>query len=194
VIADEIARISPVTLASRSPQRRAILTQLGIDFVVSEPHYEEHDPPGATPAELVVAHAVGKARSVEGAHVLGVDTTVAVDGMSLGKPASRDEAEDMLRRLSGRTHVVHSGLCLRVGAVEHVRLCSTEVEFWPLEDGDVDWYTQAGEWEGRAGGYAVQGRGAALVRRIAGDYTNVVGLPVSALLEAMAEAQHAPGC
>jgi septum formation protein len=194
VIADEIARISPVTLASRSPQRRAILTQLGIDFVVSEPHYEEHDPSGATPAELVVAHAVGKARSVEGAHVLGVDTTVAVDGMSLGKPASRDEAEDMLRRLSGRTHVVHSGLCLRVGAVEHVRLCSTEVEFWPLEDGDVDWYTQAGEWEGRAGGYAVQGRGAALVRRIAGDYTNVVGLPVSALLEAMAEAQHAPGC
>ncbi|MDX6553565.1 MAG: nucleoside triphosphate pyrophosphatase [Gaiellales bacterium] len=194
MIADEIARISPVTLASRSPQRRAILTQLGIDFVVSEPRYEEHDPPGSTPAGLVVAHAVGKARSVEGAHVLGVDTTVAVDGMSLGKPASRGEARGMLRRLSGRTHVVHSGLCLRVGAAEHLRLCSTEVEFWALDVADLDWYIEAGEWEGRAGGYAVQGRGAALVRRIAGDYTNVVGLPVSALLEAMAEAQHAPGC
>jgi septum formation protein len=194
VIADGIARISPLTLASRSPQRRAILTQLGIDFVVQEPDYEEHDPSGASPEELVVVHALGKARSVEGAHVLGVDTTVALDGASLGKPASRDEAVDMLRRLSGRTHVVHSGLCLRVGAAEHVRLSSTEVEFWPLEEADLDWYVRAGEWDGRAGGYAVQGRGAALVRRISGDYTNVVGLPVPALLEAMGQAQHVPGC
>lgn len=194
MIADEIARISPLTLASRSPQRRAILTQLGIEFEVVEPHYEEHDPPGADPADLVVGHAVGKARSVAGTHVLGVDTTVALDGESLGKPRDRDEAATMLRRLAGRPHVVHSGLCLRVGAAEHVRLCSTEVEFWPLEDLDVEWYLASGEWEGRAGGYAVQGQGAALVRRIAGDYTNVVGLPVSALFEAMREAQPAPGC
>jgi septum formation protein len=194
VIAGEIARISPLTLASRSPQRRAILTQLGIEFTVVEPDYEEHDPPGADPSELVVVHAIGKARSVEGAHVLGVDTTVALDGDSLGKPTGPDEAREMLGRLSGRAHVVHSGLCLRVGAVEHTRLCSTEVEFRQLDEGDIDWYLSSGEWEGRAGGYAVQGRGAALVRRIAGDYTNVVGLPVSALLEAMSEAQHAPGC
>jgi septum formation protein len=194
VIADGIGRIAPITLASRSPQRRAILTQLGIDFIVAEPDYEEHDPPDADPSELVVVHAVGKSRSVQGAHVLGVDTTVALDGESLGKPAGRDEAEQMLRRLSGRTHVVHSGLCLRVGAVEHVRLCSTEVEFWPLEEADVQWYVRSGEWQERAGGYAVQGRGAALVRRVSGDYTNVVGLPVSSLLEAMGEAQHAPGC
>ena len=133
----DLHRISPITLASRSPQRRAILGQLGIVFSVVEPEYDEVDAPGETPQQLVITHAVGKARSVAGLHVLGVDTTVALDGDSLAKPADADDAARMLRRLSGRTHVVHSGLCLRVGSAEHVRLASTSVSFRDLNDDDV---------------------------------------------------------
>jgi septum formation protein len=195
VIPQAIALVEPLVLASRSPQRRAILTQLGIRFDVVPPAYEEIDPPGATPEELVVAHAQGKARSVQrpGAWVLGVDTTVAVDGTSLAKPANEDEARLMIRTLAGREHVVHSGLCLRrgAGAGELVRLASTRVRFRPLDDADIGWYVDSGEWRERAGGYAVQGRGAALVEEIEGDHSNVVGLPVSALLDALAQARTA---
>jgi septum formation protein len=189
-----VGHVSPLTLASRSPQRRAILAQLGIEFTVAEPSYEEVDPTGAAPQELVIVHAAGKARSVEGAHVLGVDTTVALDGDSLAKPADAADAAAMLRRLSGRTHTVYSGLCLRVAATDHVRLAATEVSFRKLDEQDIEWYVRLGEWRGRAGGYAVQGSGAALVNRIAGDYTNVVGLPVAALLDAVAEAAQTVGC
>jgi septum formation protein len=181
-------------LASRSPQRRAILEQLGIDFTVVEPAYEELDPPGALPQELVITHAVGKASSVQGGCVLGVDTTVALDGDSLAKPAGATEAAAMLRRLSGRTHTVYSGLCLRVQDTDHVRLAATEVSFRELDEDDIAWYVARDEWRDRAGGYAVQGAGAALVTAIAGDYTNVVGLPVAALLDAVAEAAQTVGC
>jgi septum formation protein len=126
--------------------------------------------------------------------VLGVDTTVAVDGDSLAKPQDGEHAAAMLRRLSGRAHTVFSGLCLRVGSAEHVRLAATEVTFRPLDDADVDWYVSQGEWRERAGGYAVQGRGSALVARIEGDYTNVVGLPVAALVDAMASARAGGDC
>jgi septum formation protein len=196
VIPESIALVEPLVLASRSPQRRAILTQLGIRFEVVEPEYEELDPPGATPEELVVAHAQGKARSVDraGAWVLGVDTTVAIDGRSLAKPVDEAEAERMLRTLAGREHVVHSGLCLRrAGGDEMLRLASTRVRFRPLDDADLRWYIGSGEWRERAGGYAVQGRGAALVEGIEGDHSNVVGLPVSALLDALARARGAGG-
>ena len=159
-----------------------------MQFSVVEPHYEEIDPPGATPEQLVVAHAAGKARSVDGPLVLGVDTTVALDGDSLAKPADEDEAAAMLRRLAGRTHTVYSGLCLRWGETEVVRLVATAVTFRPLGDEDVAWYVSLGEWRERAGGYAVQGAGAALVTAVDGDYTNVVGLPVAALIDAVAEA------
>jgi septum formation protein len=190
----DLHRISPIILASRSPQRRAILEQLGVRFSVVDPDYDEVDDPAESPEQLVVTHAVGKSRSVTGLHVLGVDTTVALDGLSLAKPADPADAAGKLRTLSGRWHTVHSGLCLRVGAAEHVRLASTRVRFRELDDADVAWYVSAGEWQGRAGGYAVQGAGAALVTAIEGDYTNVVGLPVSALLDAMAEAQQSVGC
>jgi septum formation protein len=181
-------------LASRSPQRRAILEQLGIPFSVAEPAYEEVDPPAAQPQELVITHAVGKASSVEGDLVLGVDTTVALDGDSLAKPADAEHAAAMLRRLSGRTHSVYSGLCLRVEGTDHVRLAATEVSFRELSEADIAWYVAREEWRERAGGYAVQGAGAALVTAIAGDYTNVVGLPVAALLDAVAEAAQTVGC
>jgi septum formation protein len=190
----DLTAVAPLILASRSPQRRAILEQLGIAFTVAEPAYEEVDPPGALPQELVVTHAVGKAASVPGDRVLGVDTTVALGGDSLAKPADAAEAAEMLRRLAGRSHVVYSGLCLRVGGADHVRLAATEVSFRDLDERDIAWYVSRGEWRGRAGGYAVQGAGAALVTAITGDYTNVVGLPVAALLEAVAEAAQTVGC
>jgi septum formation protein len=175
----------PLVLASRSPQRRAILAMLGIEFDVVTPDYGEPELPG-TPEQIAVAHARAKAAAVEGELVLGVDTIVVIDGRVLGKPPGEDDARGYLGLLSGRTHAVHSGLCLRAGATEHIRHAVTEVTFAPLDAADVDWYLASGEWRGRAGGYAVQGLGAALVRSIDGDYQNVVGLPVPALIDAMA--------
>jgi nucleoside triphosphate pyrophosphatase len=181
----------PLLLASTSPQRRAILEQLGLPFEVAAPEYEEHDPPDADPEELVSRHALGKARSVAGAAgerpVLGVDTTVALGGRIYAKPESASEAEWMLEELSGRTHEVVSGLCLLTRAWEVVETASTHVTFRALTARDLASYVASGEWEGRAGGYAIQGRGAALVERVEGDYLNVVGLPAGLLVRLLAE-------
>lgn len=184
MIPEGLARSQPLRLASRSPQRRAILAMLGIEFEVVTPDYDEPELPG-TPEQIAVTHARGKAASVEGELVLGVDTIVVIDGRVLGKPPGEDEAREYLGLLSGRTHEVHSGLCLRAAGTEHVRHAVTGVTFAPLDAADVDWYLASGEWRERAGGYAVQGLGAALVRSIDGDYQNVVGLPVPALIDAM---------
>jgi septum formation protein len=173
---------APLLLASTSPQRRAILDQLGIPFDVVPPDYEED---GDDPLE----HAVGKARSVEaaGRPVLGVDTIVRCAGLVLGKPADATEAERMLETLSGATHEVVSGLCLRTPAWEEARSETTRVTFRRLTPRDLAWYLASGEWQGRAGAYAIQGRGAALVERVEGDYLNVVGLPASLLVRLLAE-------
>jgi septum formation protein len=181
----------PLLLASTSPQRRAILEQLGLPFEVVAPRYEELDDDGLSPAELVRAHARGKARSVadeaEGRPVLGVDTAVVVEGRVLGKPADEEEAAAMLALLSGRAHVVVSGLCLLTPEWEAVEHAETEVVFRPLSPGDVAAYVGSGEWRDRAGGYAIQGRGAALVDRVEGDYLNVVGLPAAVLVRLLAD-------
>jgi septum formation protein len=173
-----------LTLASTSPQRRAILEQLRIPFDVVPPDYVEDDPPDADPAELVRRHALGKARSVlePGSLVLGVDTTVVLDGRVYAKAAGPDEARQMLAALSGRTHTVVSGVCLLSPEVEVVEVESTDVTFRPLGPELVQAYVESGEWEGRAGAYAIQGLGGRLVERIDGDYLNVVGLPGALLL------------
>jgi septum formation protein len=178
-------------LASTSPQRRAILAQLGIPFDVVAPRYVEHDPPGLGPVEAVRAHALGKARSVAGEArgrvVLGVDTGVVAAGRVLGKPASRAEAGAMLAALAGRAHEVVSGLCLLGPALEAVEHAVTRVEFRAVGRAEREAYLDTGEWEGRAGAYAIQGRGAALVERIEGDYLNVVGLPAALLVSILAD-------
>ena len=180
----------PIVLASVSPQRRAILTQLGIPFTVVSPSYEERDSPDADPVELVREHARGKARSV-GLHkegpVLGVDTAVVVDGRSLGKPRGVAEAEAMLERLSGRTHEVISGLCLVTPGWEELHHEVTTVTFRALTARDLAHYLGSGEWEGRAGGYAIQGLGASLVEHLEGDYLNVVGLPAALLIRLLVQ-------
>jgi septum formation protein len=180
----------PLLLASTSPQRRAILAQLGLPFDVVAPRYEEHDPPDADAVELVREHARGKAWSVAGEAgerpVLGVDTAVALDGRLYGKPADAGEAEAMLEALSGRTHVVVSGLCLVTPGWDLVESEETRVTFRALTPRELGLSVAAGEWRGRAGGYAIQGLGAALVERIEGDYLNVVGLPAALLVRTLA--------
>jgi septum formation protein len=174
----------PLLLASTSPRRREILEQLHVPFEVVPPRYEETE-------EDPVAHALGKARSVlaeaDGRPVLGCDTEVVLAGRVYGKPAGPEEAEEMLESLAGRTHEVVSGLALLTPAWEELHRDVTLVSFRELTPRDIAWYVASGEWEGRAGGYAIQGRGAALVDRIEGDYLNVVGLPVALLVRLLAE-------
>jgi septum formation protein len=171
-----------IVLASTSPQRRLILEQLGIPFEVVAPAYEEE--PGGDPAE----HAAGKARSVDGGDrpVLGVDTIVACNGQVLGKPRDTTDAERMLELLSGRTHEVVSGLCLRTPAWEELHHATTHVTVRRLTPRDLGHYLASGEWHGRAGGYAIQGLGASLIDGIEGDYLNVVGLPGALLVRLLA--------
>jgi septum formation protein len=182
---------APLVLASTSPQRRAILEQLGIPFEAVAPQYDEHDPPGLTPVQLVKAHAAGKARSVAdgmgGRPVLGVDTAVVLEGIVYGKPRGAGQSEEMLEALSGRAHEVISGLCLLTPAWEELEADTTRVTFRALTPRDIARYVTAGEWEGRAGAYAIQGLGATLVERIEGDYLNVVGLPAALLIRLLSE-------
>jgi len=174
----------PLLLASTSPQRKAILEQLRIPFEAVTPRYEER----GTDA---VDHAVGKARSVAAEAgdrpVLGVDTVVRCEGRSFGKPAREGEAEAMLETLGGRVHEVVSGLALVTPGWEETGEAVTRVVFRSLTARDLAWYVSTGEWEGRAGGYAIQGAGAALVERVEGDYLNVVGLPAALLVRLLAE-------
>ena len=178
-----------LVLASRSPQRRAILTQLGFAFRIAEPAYDERPLPVA-PYELAERHSRGKALSVEahaGETVLGVDTVVVVDGQVLGKPADAAEAMRMLALLAGRPHEVVSGLTLHDERGTDTAHARTTVRFRRLESRAIDEYVARGEWRGRAGAYAIQESGAALVTGIEGDFFNVVGLPVALLVALLAE-------
>jgi septum formation protein len=180
----------PLLLASRSPQRRAILQQLAIPFEAIVPQYEE-ELTGGDPVAEVERHAQGKARSVAGVAgdrpVLGVDTEVVLDGRVYGKPGNEGEAEAMLDELSGQTHEVVSGLCLLTPAWEELDHAVTRVSFRALTPRELGLYVLSEEWRDRAGGYAIQGLGAALVERIEGDYLNVVGLPTALLVRLLAE-------
>jgi septum formation protein len=180
----------PILLASRSPQRRAILEQLAIPFEAVIPQYEEK-PTGTDPVAEVERHAQGKARSVaeiaEDRPVLGVDTEVVLDGHVYGKPSDEAEAEAMLEQLSGQTHEVVSGLCLLTPAWEELRHAVTRVSFRTLTPRELGLYVVSEEWRERAGGYAIQGLGGALVDRIEGDYLNVVGMPAAVLVDLLAE-------
>ncbi len=199
-------------LASRSPQRRAILERLGVPFTVRAtdvPELGEGDP-----AKVASENALRKARAARargmvadadagagaradagpdaGELVLGCDTLVALDGAIFGKPGDEDAARATLLALAGATHEVVSGLALLApgegeggggGGEERGAIARTAVTFRAIDDALLDWYIATGEWRGRAGGYAIQGAGAALVRAIEGDYENVVGLPVATLLD-----------
>ena len=177
--------MAPLILASRSPQRRAILEQLGVQFEVRIPDVEELET--GPPHEVALENAYRKAAaavSQDGEQpVLGVDTVVSIGARIWGKPADEAQATETLRALQGRRHTVISGICVIAGGRTRTAAATTDVQFRALDDALIDWYLASGEWRERAGGYAIQGRGAALVAAIEGDYTNVVGLPVPTLLE-----------
>jgi septum formation protein len=169
-------------LASASPQRRAILAQVGVPFTVRPTGVDELT--AGEPRAVAVENARRKALAVSGELVLGADTVVALDGDILGKPRDAEEAVAYVGRLAGRSHEVVGGIALaRDGQVIADAVEVTEVVFRALTAAEVDAYVALGEWDGRAGGYAIQGAGAALVRSITGDYLNVVGLPLARLLD-----------
>ncbi|MEW6582492.1 MAG: Maf family protein [Actinomycetota bacterium] len=187
-----------ILLASRSPQRRALLASLGVPYRIVASSYGEDDL-ALPPVETAREHALAKARDVaarsgipEGGAVLGADTVVILGGEALGKPAGPDDAAAMITALAGREHVVATGVALLTGTGEDVRDAQTRVRFRPLQPAEVDWYVATGEWRDRAGGYAIQGAGAALVDGIDGDHANVIGLPVSLLARMLAQAGLAP--
>jgi septum formation protein len=174
-----------LVLASASPRRREILTALGVPFEVIPTGVEETT--AGRPEEAVVENALRKARAgaarVPQALVLGADTDVVLDGRVLGKPADAGEARRRLEALSGRTHEVLSGLALvEPGGAERTALERSLVTFRTLDPAILELYLASEEWRDRAGGYAIQGLGSILVARLEGDFSNVVGLPVGALL------------
>jgi septum formation protein len=153
-----------------------------VEFSVVVPGVEELE--DGPPDEVAVENAYRKAAAVaaEGP-VVGVDTVVSIGARIYGKPADPPGARATLEVLSGRRHVVTSGVCVIADGRARTAAATTTVEFRPLSEGLIDWYVAGGEWRGRAGGYAIQGRGAALIAGIEGDYWNVVGLPVATLLD-----------
>jgi septum formation protein len=182
---------SRLILASASPRRKYLLEQAGLRFTVIPGTVDETDSGEETPEThvrlLAEAKADDIARRQPDAWVIGADTVVVIDGRILGKPAGTDEARRMLQRLSGQRHRVHTGFAIvcrdrsrRISAV-----ATTEVEFKTLSAAEIEWYLQTGEPFDKAGAYAIQGIGTFLVRRINGSYTNVVGLPVCEVIEAL---------
>jgi septum formation protein len=177
--------VTALILASRSPQRRAILEQLGVTFSVVVPDVAElREGP---PHEVAIENAYRKAAAVAQDHpdalVLGVDTIVALGSRLYGKPADRQEAGSTLSALAGKRHSVISGVCLLEQDRARTAAATTAVSFRAFDEAMLRWYLDSEEWRERAGGYAIQGRGVALVAAIEGDYSNVVGLPVPTLLE-----------
>jgi septum formation protein len=172
-----------LVLASTSPRRRELLGLLGIPFRALAPIGVDESPlDGELPPEMVGRLAEAKARSVEGEAVLAADTIVELDGDVLGKPVDADDAGRMLRRLSGRTHRVHTAVAVRSGDVVELEVVTTEVSFVPLTAEAIDWYVGTGEPLDKAGAYAIQGAGGVFVDEVRGSVTNVVGLPLATVV------------
>jgi nucleoside triphosphate pyrophosphatase len=177
--------MSDLILASGSPQRRVLLHALGLDFEVQVPEVEEET--DGEPRELVERNARRKAEAVAAnateALVIAGDTEVVIDGEVLGQPESEDEARAHLERLSGSEHHVLGGLALlEHGAEPRTGVDVSTVAFKDLDPLILDAYLASGEWRGRAGSYAIQGLGSALVDVVRGDVSNVIGLPIGLLL------------
>ena len=176
-----------LVLASGSPRRADLLARLGLEPEIRPADVDESGLPGEPPDELVVRLARTKALAVAGDGpdlpddevVLAADTVVVLDGAALGKPRDRDDAARMLTALSGRTHQVVTGLAARRGDVVQVEQVTTEVTFRALSDAEIAWYLATGEPHDKAGAYGIQGAAAALVARVVGSDTNVMGLPLA---------------
>jgi len=171
-------------LASASPRRAELLTAAGFTFTVAPAGVDETARPGEEPAlyALRVARDKASAAAAHGAGgevVLAADTVVVVEGGILGKPRDRDDAGRMLEALSGRSHDVLTAVVLRDRASERSEVVTTRVHVTALNAAELSWYLGTGEWEGKAGGYAIQGIAARYIERIEGSWSNVVGLPIA---------------
>lgn len=179
-----------LVLASQSPRRRELLTAAGIEFSVRAPRVREERALGEPAAEYVTRLAREKAAAVGGGPdevVLGADTVVVLGEEVLEKPRDASDAVRMLAALSGRTHSVVTGVCLLMGDVSIVRFSKTLVEFDELSAREILGYVESGEPMDKAGAYAIQGLASKFIVRIEGDYSNVVGLPVSLVYRMLAE-------
>jgi septum formation protein len=181
-----------LVLASRSPRRRELLRAAGIEFRVVPPQSEEGTPRGRPGryADVVRRSALDKARDVarrQDGLILAADTIVVCEGKVMGKPRDEEGARRMLRKLSGRWHSVYTGVALLEGARCMLGYERTEVAFRRLSNTQLEWYIGTGEPMDKAGAYAIQGHGAALIRAIRGCYTNVIGLPLPRVLEMLEE-------
>lgn len=175
-----------LVLASKSPRRSEILKNAGYDFMVRVADADETIPDGTKPEDAVVFLAARKAMAVDRADdetVLGADTIVVLDDKILGKPKDREDAYNMLKALSGRVHSVFTGVCIIENGKSMTFAEETQVEFLPLSDEDIYMYINTNDCYDKAGAYGIQGYASKFVRRIDGDYFNVVGLPISAIFE-----------
>lgn len=170
-------------LASASPSRKMLLEQAGLDFEVVVSGVDETVPPDYTPAQTVEALAQRKGRAVQAlrpeAPIIAADSVVSIDGLILGKPKDDEAAKATLRRLSGRTHELITGVCLLINGQMDLFHQVTRVTFYPLTEEEIAEYVALGESRGRAGAYGIEGIGVVLVQSIQGDYPNIVGLPVA---------------
>ncbi len=173
------AAVPGLVLASGSPRRRELLSQLGLTFATVAPDVDETPLPGERPIEMVRRLALAKAAAVAGDPVLAADTTVEIDGEIFGKPLDADDARRMLRRLSGRAHKVHTGVAVRAGSEVAVEVVTTIVTFVALQPAVIEWYVGTGEPLDKAGAYAIQGHGGIFVEHLRGSTSNVVGLPLT---------------
>jgi septum formation protein len=173
-----------LVLASQSPRRREMLAALGFALEVRPAHVDESVVAGEAPRDYVLRLAREKARAVAdgAAPVVAADTTVVLAGEILGKPTDDEDARRMLRALSDRAHEVVTAVCVRNGDVELAEAVASAVVLGPLSDAFIDWYVATGEPHDKAGAYAVQGLAGAVVRRVEGSVTNVVGLPLAETL------------
>lgn len=173
-----------IRLASKSPRRQELLKMFA-DFAVTALDTDESVAPGASPEDTVLELALRKARAVSRLYpedvIIGADTVVTLGNRILGKPAGREEAREMLRSLSGTSHTVHTGVAVLAPDRMETMAEATRVVFYPLTDFQIDEYLDTDEPYDKAGAYAIQGKGALLVKEIHGDFYNVMGLPVSRL-------------
>ncbi len=180
---------SPFILASASPRREELLNSMGLKFKILPAHIDETYLAGETPRTHVRRLSGGKAKAIASQHpkalVLGADTIVVIDGLILGKPENEKEARQMLKRLSNRTHMVFTGFTLAHTdrRISRTRVVRSAVTFKEISPEEMDWYVDSDEPYDKAGGYAVQGKGASFIKAIRGSYTNVIGLPLCEVLE-----------
>ena len=185
-----ISLSASLILASASPRRQELLQAVGLKFKIIPAHVNENYIAGENPRQHVKRLAGNKAmviaRKYPEALVLGADTIVVIDGLILGKPKNQTQAREMLQKLSGREHKVFTGFTIAHVAAEvyQTKVIQSAVQFKIISPGEMDWYVACDEPYDKAGGYAVQGKGACFIQSIRGSYTNVIGLPLCEVLEA----------